>query len=96
MWACSPAVWAHMSQFNTILQSLSVDIFSPLKQQLDEVAGGGEGSVGGQEDRHKVRLLVLGVQQVGDQALQGGGLQPAHLHRVVLDEAEGCRELCRV
>lgn len=69
---------------------------SPLKQQLDEGAGGGEGPVGGEEDTNKVGLPVLRVQQVGDQALQGGGLQPAHLHRVVLGEAEGCRGLCHV
>lgn len=70
--------------------------FSPLKQQLDEGAGGGEGPVGGEEDMDEVGLLVLKVQQVGDQTIQGGGLQPAHLHCVVLDEAEGCRELSRV
>lgn len=76
--------------------SPGVDSFSPLKQQLDEGAGGGEGPVGGEEHTDVVGLLVLGVQQVCDQTLQGGGLQPAHLDRVVLDEAEGCGELCRV
>lgn len=85
-----------MSQFNKILQSLGVDSFSPLKQQLNEGAGGGEGTMGGEEDTDEVGLLVSGVQQVGDQTLQGGGLQPAHLHRVVLDEAEGCGELGRI
>lgn len=74
------------------LQSLS---FSPLKQQLDEGASAGEGPVCGEEDADEVGLLVLGVQQVGDQALQVGGLQPAHLHCVVLGEAEGRRELRR-
>lgn len=85
-----------MSQFNKILQNLSVDSSSPLKQQLDEGAGGGEGPVGGEEDPDEVGLLVFGVQQVCDQALQGGSLQPAHLHRVVLDEAEGRGEFRRV
>lgn len=87
---------SHMSQINSSLQFLSVDSVSPLKQQLDEGAGGGEGPVGGEEDWDKVGLPVLRVQQVGDQTLQCGGLQPAHLHRVVLGEAEGCRGLCRV
>lgn len=61
-----------------------------MKQQLYEGVGRGEGPVGGEEDTGVVGLLVLGIQQVGDQALQCGGLQPTHLHRVVLNEAEGC------
>lgn len=48
--------------------------FSPLEQEFDEGAGGGEGSVGGEEDPDKVWLPVLRVQQVGDQPLQGGSL----------------------
>lgn len=39
----------------------------------------------------EVRLLVFWLQQVGDEALQGGGLDPAYLDSVVLDK--GCREL---
>lgn len=64
----------------------------PLEQQLDEGAGGGESSVGCKEDTSKVWLLVFWVQEVGDQALQGGGLQPTYLNGVVLDK--GCGELC--
>lgn len=37
----------------------------------------------------EVWLLALRLQQVGDQALQGGGLQPTHLHSVVLDKGSG-------
>ncbi|TNN57966.1 hypothetical protein EYF80_031790 [Liparis tanakae] len=80
----------------TTLRRFGASGFSPLEQQLDEAAGGGEGPVGAEEDSDVVGLLVLGVQQVGHEALQGGGLQPAHLHRVVLHEAEGRRQLLRV
>lgn len=69
---------------------------SPLKQLLDEGAAGGEGPVGGEEYPRKVRLLVLWVQKVGDQSLKGRRLQPAHLHRVVLDEAESTGQRRRV
>ncbi|CAF95930.1 unnamed protein product [Tetraodon nigroviridis] len=61
----------------------------PLEQQLDEGAGGGESSVGRKEDMSEVWLLLLWVQEVGDQALQGGGLQPPNLHGVVLDTGRG-------
>lgn len=68
----------------------SVDSFSPLKEQLNKGVGGGEGSVRREEDGREVWLLVFWVQQVGDQTLQSGCLQPACLYRVVLDEAKGC------
>lgn len=85
-----------MFPLNKNLLSLGVGSSSPLKQQLDEGTGGGEGPVSGEEYTGEVGLLVLWVQQVGDQSLKGGGLQPAHLHRVVLDEAECSGQLCRV
>ena len=61
---------------------------SPLEEQLDEGVGAGEGPVGGQEDAGVVALLVLGVQQVADQTLQGGSLEPAHL-RIPNTEGKG-------
>lgn len=85
-----------MYRLNKNLPSFGVNCFSPLKEQLNEGAGGGESPVGGKEDVGEVGLLVLWVQQVVDQSLQSGGLQPAHLHRVILDEAECRGQLCRV
>lgn len=95
MWAEGPADCALMVSVNTRLSSAKVRLLSPLKQELDEGAAGGEGPVRGQEHVDEVGLPAVGVEEVGDQTLRGGGFQPAHLHRVVLHAAVGRREVQR-